>query len=213
MKSFVAALGVALIATLGAASTAQALVIDFGVVALGGTIGYSPGKPSTLSNSTELTFTSATKFYVSQVLPGDDSGLVAGDQITLSPMTLDYGSGSGTGLDEALATDITKSWTDAKGTFTETLTTVDAINRGTANAITVTLSGTLTGGGFVDAPVELILSATEAGGPGKIVSLSLTNTGAQTVPEPATWAMMALGFAGLGYAAFRRNAKGRAVAI
>jgi PEP-CTERM motif len=33
------------------------------------------------------------------------------------------------------------------------------------------------------------------------------------VPEPATWAMMALGFAGLGYAAFRRNTQGRALAI
>ena len=33
------------------------------------------------------------------------------------------------------------------------------------------------------------------------------------VPEPATWAMMALGFAGLGYAAFRRNTKGRALAV
>ena len=32
-------------------------------------------------------------------------------------------------------------------------------------------------------------------------------------PEPSTWAMMALGFAGLGYAAFRRNTKGRALAI
>jgi hypothetical protein len=27
------------------------------------------------------------------------------------------------------------------------------------------------------------------------------------VPEPSTWAMMMLGFAGLGYAAFRRSAK------
>jgi hypothetical protein len=34
------------------------------------------------------------------------------------------------------------------------------------------------------------------------------------VPEPSTWAMMVLGFAGLGYAAFRRNSKDRvAVAI
>jgi hypothetical protein len=33
------------------------------------------------------------------------------------------------------------------------------------------------------------------------------------VPEPATWAMLALGFAGLGYAAFRRNTKGRVLAI
>ena len=29
-----------------------------------------------------------------------------------------------------------------------------------------------------------------------------------TSSEPSTWAMMLLGFAGLGYAAFRRNAKG-----
>jgi PEP-CTERM motif len=34
---------------------------------------------------------------------------------------------------------------------------------------------------------------------------------ASTVPEPSTWAMMAIGFAGLGYAAFRRNSKARAV--
>jgi hypothetical protein len=34
-----------------------------------------------------------------------------------------------------------------------------------------------------------------------------------TVPEPSTWAMMVIGFAGLGYAAFRRNSKGRALAV
>jgi hypothetical protein len=34
-----------------------------------------------------------------------------------------------------------------------------------------------------------------------------------SVPEPSTWAMMAIGFVGLGYAAFRRNSKGRALAI
>jgi hypothetical protein len=33
-----------------------------------------------------------------------------------------------------------------------------------------------------------------------------------SVPELSTWAMMALGFAGLGYAAFRRGAKARALA-
>jgi hypothetical protein len=31
------------------------------------------------------------------------------------------------------------------------------------------------------------------------------------VPEPSTWAMMLLGFAGLGYAGFRRSAKGAAL--
>jgi hypothetical protein len=31
-----------------------------------------------------------------------------------------------------------------------------------------------------------------------------------SVPEPSTWVMMALGFAGLGYAAVRRNTKDKA---
>jgi hypothetical protein len=31
------------------------------------------------------------------------------------------------------------------------------------------------------------------------------------VPEPSTWAMMMLGFVGLGYAAFRRSAKAHAL--
>jgi PEP-CTERM motif len=33
------------------------------------------------------------------------------------------------------------------------------------------------------------------------------------VPEPSTWAMMALGFIGLGYAAFRRSSKSQPLAI
>jgi hypothetical protein len=33
-----------------------------------------------------------------------------------------------------------------------------------------------------------------------------------SVPEPSTWAMMMLGFVGLGYAAFRRSAKARTLA-
>ena len=41
---------------------------------------------------------------------------------------------------------------------------------------------------------------------------SITVTGTTVVPETSTWAMMILGFAGLGYAAFRRNAKGRVFA-
>ena len=32
-----------------------------------------------------------------------------------------------------------------------------------------------------------------------------------SVPEPSTWAMMALGFIGLGYAAFRGGAKASAL--
>jgi hypothetical protein len=102
-----------------------------------------------------------------------------------------------------------KSWTATDGDkFTETLTTVDSINRGTTNAITVTLSGMVsdTAGVFVDAPIFLIFSANQAGGPGHTISATFTDTtDIGAIPETSTWAMMALGFGALGYAASRRR--------
>src|SRR3984957_8957297 len=44
-----------------------------------------------------------------------------------------------------------------------------------------------------------------------LAATPVTQTGG--TPEPATWAMMMIGFAGLGYAAFRRNSKVGALAI
>jgi hypothetical protein len=44
-----------------------------------------------------------------------------------------------------------------------------------------------------------------------LVTPTIDQTGGS--PEPSTWAMMIIGFAGLGYAAFRRNTNGRALAI
>jgi hypothetical protein len=40
-----------------------------------------------------------------------------------------------------------------------------------------------------------------------IGAANLTVGAASVVPEPSTWAMMVLGFAGLGYAGFRRPKK------
>jgi PEP-CTERM motif len=203
MKAVIPALAAVLIGTIGAGSAAQAKVIDYGVVAIGGTI-TSTGAP--LQLSTALDLDSAT-LEVSLVSPTDDSGLAIGDTVTVSPTDIVYGSGTGI-VDSPLGTDIVKSWTDALGTFTETLTTVESVDRGTANAITVALAGTLLGPGFADTPATLILSATEAGGPGTVISASLTNA-SSTVPEPSTWVMMVLGFAGLSYAAVRRSSKDR----
>lgn len=195
--SVLAALGAALIGTLGASSAAQAGVIDFGVVALGGTISYTGSR---LQFSTALDLDGST-LRVSSVGTGDGSGLISGDAVSISPTDIDYGSGAG-----PLTTDVVKSWTDSLGTFTETLTTVDAIDRSTRNAITVTLGGTLTGPGFSAQPVSFILSANQAGGPGNTVATSLTNTtAALSTPEPSTWVMMAFGFGALGYAASRRR--------
>ena len=44
-----------------------------------------------------------------------------------------------------------------------------------------------------------------------LVTPTINQTGGS--PEPSTWAMMMVGFAAVGYAAFRRNSKGRALAI
>jgi hypothetical protein len=41
----------------------------------------------------------------------------------------------------------------------------------------------------------------------QVKQLEFSVPGTVTVPEPATWAMMGLGFAALGYAGFRRTRK------
>ncbi len=49
-------------------------------------------------------------------------------------------------------------------------------------------------------------AATQVAGPGGAVSLSLTDSSASSaVPEASTWAMMMLGFAGLGFAGYRTS--------
>jgi PEP-CTERM motif len=59
---------------------------------------------------------------------------------------------------------------------------------------------------------SLNLSYTQSGGKGKGISGSATFIAYSAVPEPATWAMLLLGFTGLGYTAFRRSAKNRTFA-
>jgi hypothetical protein len=57
-----------------------------------------------------------------------------------------------------------------------------------------------------------VLSFLAQGGPNGVPPVSLLDGVSLTVPEPASWAMMALGFAGLGFAGYRR-AKGNAAAF
>jgi len=137
----------------------------------------------------------------------DASGLSAGDGVG-GATSASYGSLSGGGLNITLATPIMKTWTGAFGSFTETLTKLVEIDRG-VNAISFFLTGTVTGGAFHDTPATLQFSLTQAGGPGNVVSASFTDHATSSVPEPSTWAMMALGFAALGYAGLRRSRKDR----
>lgn len=207
MKRFVSAGAIALIVGMGAASAARSATLDFAVSVLDGQdIGFTG---ATLDSSSAFNFDGAA-LLVSAVGAGDESGLSAfpssADSVTITPSNVVYGSGTGS---SPLSSDVVKSWTGANGdVFTETLTDIKSINRGTANAITVFLTGTVsdTLGLFDDTSVNFILSANEVGGPGTAISAGFTNTTAP-IPEPSTWVMMVLGFAGLGYAAARRSSK------
>lgn len=203
MKKLVSALAVALIATIGAGSAAQAAVkvIDFAVKATG-PVSYTG---TNLGDSTALNLGAATLSVSSVGADDNASGLAIGDPIGLTPLVLSYGTGAGPN-----AVDIVKMWTGTTGSFVETLTSATIFRiPGAPNFITVSLTGTVTGPGFTDTPAEMLISATQVAGPGGSVSLSLTNTATSTVPEPSTWVMMGLGFVGLGYAAVRRSSKDR----
>jgi hypothetical protein len=207
-RTAIAALGAAMIATLATSSPTHAALISFSFGAFDGSITHDG---ASLDVSTVLDLNNAV-YLVMEVDPGDSSGLADFDSISLSAETsppsgqIIYGSTPG-----PLGADVILSWpmvlepgTDA---FTETLTTVDAIDRGTPDEITVTLSGTLsdTDGHFANSPVSVVLHATEDLG-ATFPTVTFTNTsGAVSTPEASTWLMMALGFGALGYAGFRKR--------
>jgi hypothetical protein len=102
-------------------------------------------------------------------------------------------------------------WSDTESVFTDSLDT--AYGKGTLLA-----SATFGAGGgstlvTVASPVPFgtPFSVTEeiAITPGTANGNDLSTVSVTTIPESSTWAMMTFGFAGLGYAAFRRKAKPR----
>ena len=216
MKNVIPVLAAGFIATIGASSAAQAHLVDFGVAALGGTITFAGG--ATLDTSSALDLDGAS-LIVTSVGAGDESGLTVFPTGVANTVTLThpimYGSGSGMVDTPIGGTGVQKSWSGIVGgkldNFVEDLTTVKDIDRGTLDAITVTLTGELTDslGLFKDAKAQLILGASEVEGPGSAIAVSMTNTAVSSIPEPSTWVMMGLGFAALGYAAVRRSSKDR----
>jgi hypothetical protein len=204
MKIVVPALAAAFIATVGASSAAQAARIDFAFVALGNGISAAP---TPLEDATSLNLTGSI-IVVSGTGAGDASGLQAANVISLSPTDIIFSAISAT-------SPLTKSWTatigpDAGDVFTETLTTVSSVDRTSPNAVTWDLTGTVTGGAFHNVPVTMIIDATQSGGPGNVISVSGTNS--TVIPEPSTWVMMALGFAGLGFLGYRKTRSDNALA-
>jgi PEP-CTERM motif len=210
--SATAAFGAVVIAMLGASSATHAAAVNFDFSAFDSSIIHDG---TSLSDSTFLDLDDALEL-VTSVVPGEASGLVEGDAITLAGATsptlsnaIIYGSGPG-----PLGANVILSWPMASGpgvdAFTETLTTVTTIVTAPSDPdfIAVTLTGTITDsmGLFMNAPVVLMFTATQAGANIPSVAFSNSTTGVTpAIPEPSTWVMMALGFGVLGCAGFRRR--------
>jgi hypothetical protein len=97
--------------------------------------------------------------------------------------------------------------------------TVDGFTLTGADLVAMsTIANPVTGTGDQSAPSGNQLVTITGLGPFTTATFSSTRNAFEfslgsSVPEPSTWAMMGIGFAALGYAAFRRNTKGRALAI
>ena len=209
-RSVIAALSAAAIAML-TASSAGAATIDFGVISLDGSITFQGG--TSLDQSTILDLDLAF-LEVNEISPSDESGLALNNVISLTAMTsppssqIIYASGLG-----PLGADLTLTWVATVGpgvgdVFTETLTTVAAINRAVTDQIGLKLTGMVSdsSGSFFNVPVMLNLTASESNGLIDVEFTNATTSVTPSVPEPSTWVMMALGFVALGYAGFRRKA-------
>jgi hypothetical protein len=155
------------------------------------------------------------------------------DGVTEFGLHLDFASDTGTTpgslADVALTFDVSgaPSLTGAFAVFagTTTGTGTDDLSEVLSNGVSLTLNAPGATSAMFSAIGSLSVVKDQsdfAGSAGSADSSILGNAFSTTpenavttaaVPEPSTWAMMLLGFAGLGYVAFRRRSKGLAVAI
>jgi len=95
-------------------------------------------------------------------------------------------------------------FTDA---FSGTASVVVTDNLGDSKSFLVTNSGPTLESFNWTGVNTVYINATEFGGGIQIVFDDLTVTQVAAVPEPSTWAMMILGFVGIGFMAYRRKSK------
>jgi hypothetical protein len=222
-RTVIAALGAGVIAAFAANSAAEAGTINFFFSAEDGSKTYT-GSSLETSSAFDLDFST---MLVLDVGPNDASGLSSGSVISLTTApppsglhVITYGDvtpvppgGRPLGADVILTWPISPA--PGADVFTEVLTTVMSIDRSSLNVITVKIEGTITDStgsstAAEAAPVELIMTASQAGGPGDdVVNVGFTNKSSvappPSVPEPSTWVMMGLGFGALGYAVSRKR--------
>jgi hypothetical protein len=126
------------------------------------------------------------------------------------------GGGSETVTFATPQTSIAIYWGSIDGTAQNTNSFAVSIDGYTLTGADLVALGAAANGSQTDPKANQLVTIT---GLGAFNTATFTSTGnafefsIAGVPEASTWAMMTLGFAGLGYAAFRRNTKARAVAI
>jgi hypothetical protein len=119
--------------------------------------------------------------------------------------TFDLSVGALAALSATIATSSSSSYTPGVLELFEGATLVESVPLAFSGSAYAASFTKILGPGDYTAEITGTVNVTSLG-VGGTVSTS-------AVPEPSTWAMMALGFIGLSYAASRRNAKGRAPAI
>jgi len=171
------------------AALASGITINFTVAPLGGHSSYTGHN---LQSSTAFDFGTGL-FHVNRVDPSDQSGVMVGSTVRLSPNEITYGHGTSGDIS------VTKSFRTSLGTFIETFTSFSA-DRSSRNAITIDLSGTISGpGGVTNEPIVAILSANQARGPHHAVTWTLSEgaSGVTPIPEPGTLGLLGTGLIGL----------------
>lgn len=195
---FLAATGtLALMASVASASAAVTTVLNFSEQGRGMTVVSSP--PKDLATATSISSTSW--------IDPDTFTLVSPFTGTVTSFTLtnpvELSATGGTNLGTNVLTIVVGGVTYTDD-LTETMNTYGQVVE----------TGVLKGGTLPATGLDssLNISYTQSGGTGRGISGSATFIAYSAVPEPATWAMLLMGFAGLGYTAFRRSAKNRTFA-